>query len=158
VTVYANSENALHEAYGLSTEALNQNQLALEAFHDHYFNRYEFAPVSYITLTRTGQIAEINLAGMELLGENHKKLLQQRFSKYALTVDGIRWKTFFLYALKHGGEQNCELLGQRRGGTYFNAYLDCRIINIFDGESALHLTLTGIDVTRLKQGAKPDIM
>ncbi len=128
----------------MQNETLRKNQLALGASPDHYFNFYEFAPVSYITLTKTGQIAEINLTGTALLGENRKRLLQQRFSKYALTVDGIRWERFFLYALKHGGEQGCDLLGQKRGGTFFNANLDCRIFKVDDGELALHLALTNM--------------
>jgi len=133
----------------MQNETLRQSQIALEASRDRYQTLYEFAPVSFITLAHTGQIAEINLTGAAMLGESRNKLLQQRFSRYVLTVDRLKWESFFVHALKRGEEQNSELLGQRKDGTHFNAYLDSRIIKDDNGVSMLFLTLT--DITKQKK-------
>ena len=142
-----NRQNELHVHQiepGMQNESLRQNKLEPEVASERNFILYESAPVSHITLTKTGKIAEINFIGVALLGENRKRLLHQHFSKYALTVDGISWESFFLYVLKHVGVQSCDLLGQRRDGTFFNANLDCRIFKGDDGESVLHLALTNM--------------
>jgi len=138
----------------MQNETLRQSQMALEASRDRYLNLYEFAPVSLITLAQTGQIAEINLTGATLLGESRKKLLQQRFSKYVLTVDRIQWEKFFSHALKHGAEQGCELLGQRADGTHFNAYFDSRIISADNGVPMLLLALTDITKQKVADSAR----
>ena len=148
-------ESVLHELQvhqielEMQNEALRKSQIVLEASRDRYFNLYEFAPVSYITLSKAGQMVEINLTGTALLGEGRKKLLLQRFSQYVLTVDQNRWEKFSLQASKHGAEPTCELFGMRKDGTHFNAYMDSRIIMNDEGESMLHLTLT--DITKQKR-------
>ena len=44
----------------MQNESLRSAQTALEASRDRYFDLYEFAPIAYLTLSATGQIAEIN--------------------------------------------------------------------------------------------------
>jgi PAS domain-containing protein len=67
-------DGLLHELQVHQIELETQNDelqrahVALEKSHDRYVNLYEFAPVGYLTLTREGLIAEINLTGASLLG------------------------------------------------------------------------------------------
>ena len=149
------AEELLHELrvhqieLEMQNEALRQSQIALEESRDRYFNLYEFAPVSYITLSQTGQIAEINLTGAMLLGENRNKLIKQRFSRYIFEKDRNRWEKFFLNSFKDESISNCDLRGKRKDGLLFNAYLDSRIIKTGDVVSGLHVTLT--DITQQKK-------
>lgn len=136
----------------MQNESLRQTQRALEESRDHYVNLYEFAPVGCITLTKTGKIAEINLTGVALIGEDRKKLLKRRFDEYVVSEDQDRWHRYFVQALEHGRKQSCEVQCRRRDGKIFNCNLDCRLIKVDNEMSMLHITLT--DITEQKQAEK----
>jgi PAS domain S-box-containing protein len=133
----------------MQNETLRQSQRALEESRDRYLNLYEFAPVSFITLSQTGQITEINLTGAALLGEDRKKLLQRRFNKYVAQEEHGRWQRYFLNALKHGEKQCCELKGCKKDGSIFYVYLESRLITSVSAMPTLHLTLS--DITEKKR-------
>ena len=149
------TEEILHELQVLQTELemqreeLRQARVIIKESRDSYVDLYDSAPVSYVTLTKTGQITAINFVAAALLGEDRKKLLRRRFSSYVVPEDQDQWHSCFKLALKHGGKINCELRGHRRDGTIFNGFLDCKLIKTDDTVSALHITL--IDITEKKQ-------
>jgi len=109
----------------MQNEELRRAHTALEESRDRYVDLYEFAPIGYLTLTREGLIAEINLTGAAMLGEERKKLLQRRFAQFVVPEDRDRWYRSLLQTLQHSDKQNCELALQRGDGTLFHAQLDC---------------------------------
>ncbi|GEM_PF-1594739 len=133
----------------MQNEALRQTQVVLEESRDRYADLYEFAPVGYLTLSRTGQIAAINLTGATLMGEDRAKLLRRRFASFVGTEDQDRWQRHFLHVFQHGGKQVCELGLQRRDGTVFAVSLDCVRTEAGDEMPMLRITLT--DVTDHRQ-------
>lgn len=133
----------------MQREELRRAQILIKEFQNRYVDIYDFAPVCYITLTKTGHIAEINLSSATLLGQDRKRLLHHRFSSYVVPEDHDQWNRCFEHALKHGGKKSCELRVRRRDGTISNVYLDCRLIKTADSVPALHITL--IDITEKKQ-------
>lgn len=133
----------------MQREELHRARILIKESRDSYVDLYDSAPVSYITLTKTGQITAINLAGAALLGEDRKRLLHRRFSSYVALEDHDLWHKCFELALKHGGKKSCELRGHRRDGSIFNGYLDCKPIKTENTMSALHITL--INITEKKQ-------
>ena len=133
----------------MQNEALRQSQIALEESRDSYVDLYEFAPVGYLTLTRAGLIAEINLTGATLLGETRTKLRQRRFAGFVVPEDQDRYQQYFMQALLHGGKQTCELRLQRSDGTVFNVRLDSLLTTSDDAMPALRIALT--DITESKQ-------
>jgi PAS domain S-box-containing protein len=149
------TEEILHELQVLQNELdvqkeeLRRALILIEEFRDRYVDIYDSAPVCYITLTKTGHIAEINPTGATLLREGRKKILRRRFSSYVLSEDKDQWNRCFEHLLKHGGKNSCELRNCRRDGTIFNGHLDCRVIKTCDTVSTLHITL--IDITEKKQ-------
>jgi PAS domain S-box-containing protein len=52
-----------------------------------YVDLYDFAPMPYVSLDRTGKIEEVNLAGVELLGRPRKVLLGSSFGIYIAPED-----------------------------------------------------------------------
>jgi len=70
----------------MQNEALRESQIALEKSRDRYLDLYEFAPIGYLTLTRDALIAEINLTGAALLGEDRNKLINRRFTAFVAPV------------------------------------------------------------------------
>lgn len=144
------AKELLHELHVHQIELEMQNeelrcaQISLEESRDRYVDLYEFAPVGYLTLSHGAQIAAINLTGAVLLGEERKKLLQRRFSHLVAPADLGAWQLYFMQAIRHGGQQVCELRLQRSDGTFFDAHLD-GLSNMSDPATpALRITLTDI--------------
>lgn len=79
----------------MQNEELRATHLALKEALDNYVSLYEYAPISYLTLTAEGRIAEINLTGVALLGEAREKLLNRRFSSLLSSKDADRWHLLF---------------------------------------------------------------
>ena len=140
---------ALQGELEMQREELRRALDLIKGFRDRYVDLYDFAPVCYITLANTGQVAEINFAAAALLGEDRKKLLHRHFSGYVVAEDRDHWHGCFELALKHGGEKSCELRGRRKDGSIFNGRLDCKPIKTGDTVSALHITLN--DITEKKR-------
>jgi PAS domain S-box-containing protein len=144
------AQEILHELHvhqielEMQNDALRLAQIALEKSRDRYVDLYEFAPVSYITLTTSGQIADINLRGATLLGEDREKLHNRRFERFVLAEDQPKWRRYFCRALENGGQKVCELRMQRRNGAPFNGCLSSSLTNDSDGVPELRIALTDI--------------
>ena len=123
--------------------------MALEESRDRYVDLYEFAPVGYFTLTDTGLIAEANLTGADLLGEDRRKLLARRFARFVVAEEQDKWHRHFLDALKRGGKQSFELTLQKSDGTVFATCLDCLPAVGSGAASTLRVALT--DITERKK-------
>jgi PAS domain S-box-containing protein len=139
----------LHERHALQTELEMQNeelrraQAALEESRDRFVDLYEFAPIGYLTLTREGTIAEVNITAAELLGIERKKLLNRRFVSFVTAGDSDRWHSHYQNVLKRVGRKVCELEIRRSDGTYFHAQLDCQRKKS-DDASMMRIALTDI--------------
>ena len=130
-------------------ETLREVQIALEEARDRYSALYEFAPVAYLTLTQTGQIAEVNLMGAAMFGNVRSRLLHRHFSNLVAAKDRGRWNRLFLSALQEDNLWNCELSLQRDDGSRFCASLNCRRWEMVNQSLRGHITLT--DITERKR-------
>ena len=59
---------------------LMEVQQRLEVTRDRYADLYDFAPVGYLTLERSGRILEINLTGAAMLGDERANIIAKPFS------------------------------------------------------------------------------
>jgi len=131
----------------MQSDELRRAQLIIEESRDRYVDLYEFAPVGYLTLTREGLIAEVNLTGAALLEVDRKKLLKRRFAGFINPDDKDRWHRHFLYVLQHDGRQSCELELQRGDDSRFHVQVDC--LHMKDGEiSSVRIALTDISARK----------
>jgi PAS domain S-box-containing protein/putative nucleotidyltransferase with HDIG domain len=135
----------------MQNEELRSAQIALEESRDRYAALYEFAPVGYLTLTRSGQISEINLTGATLLGLERNKLLQDRFDHLVSPEDYDRWYIFFASLMNFTEKNGIELALKRGDGTVFYAHLDCSRTETAGAEPELRMTLTDISAMHLNQ-------
>lgn len=108
----------------IQNEALRQAHLAMEESRDRYVDLYDFAPISYLTVSREGMIVEINLTGANQLGVVRSKLINRRFAQFVASEDRDRWYAHFAGVLKHDQHQHCELTFQREDGSRFRARVD----------------------------------
>jgi len=127
----------------MQNEELRRAQVAIEESRDRYVDLYEFAPIGYLTLTREGMIAEINLTGAALLGMERKKLLNRRFDGFVTAGDRDRWHSHYLNVLKRVGRKVCEVVIERNDDTFFHAQLDCQRTKS-DDASMMRIALTDI--------------
>lgn len=68
----------------MQNEELQQTRLELETSLDRYTDLYDFAPVGYITLDRSGLIQHINLTGSRMLGVERTRLVNQPFGRFVI--------------------------------------------------------------------------
>ena len=71
----------------LQNEELRNSRAQVEAAVSRYADIYDFAPVSYFTLTSGGVITQTNFAGARLLGLERARLLGNRFEAFVSRVD-----------------------------------------------------------------------
>jgi PAS domain S-box-containing protein len=125
-------------------ETLRLTQAALEASRNRYLDLYESAPVAYFTVNLSGQITEINRAGVELLGEDKSTLLNNRIESFVEARDQSAWRQYFEQSLKGGGTQTRELSMRRRNGTLFFGYLHSMSTHTGEGVSELRIAMADI--------------
>jgi diguanylate cyclase (GGDEF)-like protein/PAS domain S-box-containing protein len=124
--------------------ALRQALAEIEAAHNRYLDLYELSPVGYLTLTRDGLIAEINLTGAELFGIERDRLLDHHFVTYLAAEDAERWQQLFASLILRGGQQLAEFKLQRPAAGVVYLQLDCLGVRREDERLAVHVTLTDI--------------
>lgn len=73
---------------------LREAQHLLEESRARYSDLYDFAPVTYCTLTLSGCIAEINLAGAELLETSRANLIGTPFELYLSTTGHVAFRAY----------------------------------------------------------------
>ena len=135
----------------MQNEELRQAQVAMEESRDRYADLYEFAPVGYLSLTRTGQISKINLTGAELLGMDRNKLLQHRFDHFVSPEDRDRWHLLFASVMGHAEKKGVELALQRGDGSALYAHLDCLRMQAHDSITEVRMALTDISAMQLNK-------
>ena len=133
----------------MQNEELRRAQVDMEESRDRYLDLYEFAPVGYLTLARTGQISESNLTGATILGMDRNKLLQQRFDHFVSPEDRDRWHLLFVSVMEHAGKNGIELSLQRSDGSVFHSHLDCLCTEFVGTAPGMRMTLT--DITERKK-------
>ncbi|MBF0324562.1 diguanylate cyclase domain-containing protein [Magnetospirillum moscoviense] len=132
----------------MQNETLRQTQADLVKSRDRYMDLYEFAPVGYVTLNKSGLIEELSLTAAALLKRERRDLVQQQFSSLVAQQDREGWQKNFHHAVKHGGKHSCELTLILDDGTAFEAGLDYLRIG---GQADRAVRLAVTDITARKK-------
>jgi len=134
----------------MQNEELRKAHLEMEEARDRYVNLYEFAPISYITLSREGLISKVNLTGCILLGVDRYQLISRRFSHYVAAQDRDRWHRLFMGIMKHPGaeKQAFDLQMIRPDGATYHVQLNCLNWDPDEKDNELRVAIT--DISKLK--------
>ena len=151
------SEDLQHELQVHQIELQMQNEelqtayIALEESRDQYFELYEFAPVSYISLSKDTLISKINLTACTTLGIERAKLINRRFSKFIAPNDLDKWHHLFtrMMSSQHLEKKSFDLEMIHADGSTFYSHIDCLRTEQSGFPPVLRMTLTNI--TELKQ-------
>ena len=93
----------------MQNDELRRAQLELEASHRNYLELYDFAPVGYFTLDKTGLMVEANLTCATLLGVARIQLIKQPFSQFVHADDQDAYYFFKKQLFESVLAQSCEL-------------------------------------------------
>jgi diguanylate cyclase (GGDEF)-like protein/PAS domain S-box-containing protein len=126
--------------------------LALEEARDKYINLYNFAPVGYLTISKTGVVLEANLTAADMLGVDPKELVKHGFALYLSERNLIVWEHFLINIFYDYNENICELELSKPDGSSFYALLTCTQLK---GSSKTNSALVAIsNIDNLKQSEK----
>lgn len=110
----------------LQNEELVLAKAALQVTKEKYVELYDFAPNGYFTLSRKGEILELNLAGAKMLNRERSNLINSRFGFFISGQTIETFNTFFEKTFKSNEKETCEVA----------------LIN--NGSPSIHVLLTGI--------------
>jgi PAS domain S-box-containing protein len=129
---------------------LIESQHALEESRDRYADLFDFAPVGYVTIDRSGILIEANLAAAAMLGIERRDLLG--FPLAASVVEADRRSLLEHLHRCRDGRQTIEtrVRLQTRSGSVFPANLVSRLANVGAGGSHWHTAI--IDLTAQEKG------
>ena len=122
-------------------KARDEVEIALEKCTD----LYDFAPVSYFTLDRTGTITSINLTGAALLGIERSLLIGRRFAQFIPSESRFLFIDFLGKVFTSQSKEACEVTILREGNTSI-----FMLIEAVAAESEQECRAVGIDITERK--------
>lgn len=145
----------LHEVrvYQIELETRNkelrQSLKELEAARKRYFDLYDMAPISYVSIDEQGLIREANLTTETLLGEPRGELIARPFSRYVLKQDLDTYRLYRGQLMESGQRQAYDLRMVQKDGTQFWAHLTDTSVKDDDGAVMFIIGLS--DITERKQ-------
>jgi len=106
---------ALHELQVHPIELAMQNDglqiplCDLETVAARYTDLYDFAPVGYVTLDRTGAITQTNLAAASLPGHERARLMGKSFAAFVAEADQRGFAECLHQLFAGGSKQSCKV-------------------------------------------------
>jgi PAS domain S-box-containing protein len=138
----------------IQNEELRRAQVELDAARARYFDLYDLAPVSYVTVSETGLILQANLTAATLLGVARAGWASQPiFSRSIVKEDQNIYYRHRKQLLETGTPQAWELRMLRHDGTTFWAHLEATIARDEGGAPVCRIMLSDVSVMRETQEA-----
>lgn len=110
-----------------------------------YTELYDFAPAGYFTLTNSGKVVELNLAGSQLLRKQRSNLVNSQFGFFISNDTKSIFNNFLDNVFTKDVKECCEVKLFLEDGFQMNAYLTGIL-----SESKDHALITVVDITELK--------
>jgi signal transduction histidine kinase len=118
----------------------------VEALLETYSDLYDFAPVGYVSLDRSGKIHSANLTGAGLLGVDRSALISRRFKQFVARTQHSAFSSFLENVFASQLKTSCELAVQNGGAA--NRYFQIEAISAASGETC---RVAFIDISLRKQ-------
>lgn len=87
-------------------EEYNQTEIA----ENKYANLYNLAPISIFTLSRNGEILELNLSGSQMLGKEANRLINSRFGFFVSDETKPIFNYFLTKVFDNNEREICEVI------------------------------------------------
>jgi PAS domain S-box-containing protein len=101
----------------MQNEELRQARSELETALEKYTDLYDFAPVGYVTLDRSGTIRATNLTGSGLIGVERSRLIGRRFVHSLTAVTQSVFFAFLGKVFRSPAKEACEVELLKKGAS-----------------------------------------
>ena len=128
----------------MQNEELRHAQAELAASQERYFDLYDLAPVSYLTVSEQGLILEANLTVCTLLGVKRGALVKRPVSQFILKEDQDVYYRHRKQLSEAGEAQACELRMMKHDGTVFWAQMAATLVKDPAGASLCYIVMNDI--------------
>ena len=115
------SQRLLHELQvhqlelEMQNEELHRTRSELETALSRYMDRYDFAPVGYVTLGPDGTIRTANLTGADLLGVERSRLIDRRLGQFISPESRPVFADFLAKVFTSEAKETCEVVLRKKG-------------------------------------------
>ncbi len=130
----------------LQNEELIKAQAKEKLLANKYQNLYDFAPSAYYTLSKEGDIVELNHAAAKMLESDRLNLKRKRFALFVSDASKLIFQQFLLRVFNSNIKEICEIALSIPNKNL--AYIHLSGIATENGEQC---NLTAVDITELKQ-------
>ncbi len=138
------------EVHQVELKMLNEDLIVanerIEFAKEKYKELYDFAPSAYLSLSKIGEILELNFVAANMLGKERSKLIKKRFDFYVSIETQVIFNLFLVNTFTTNSKQNCEVIIQTEGNLPIYVYID----GIVNQDNKICL-LNIIDITEKKQ-------
>ena len=147
------SSNKELEMHQIELELLNEElMLAKNSAVDEaekYTQLYDFAPLGYFSLSRDGEIIELNLSGAKMLGKDRKSFKKRLFGSYVSAATKTIFNQFLdkVFASKY--KESCEVSLSTSADLPIIVHLE-GVVN----KNAEQCLINAIDITEQKMNEK----
>lgn len=117
-----------------------------EIVRQKYAELYEFAPTGYFTLTNSGTVVELNLAGSQLLRKERSKLINSQLGFFISNATKPVFNQFLETVFQTSAKECCEVELLLDDNIPINVYLTGIVL-----ENKEHALITILDITQLKE-------
>jgi PAS domain S-box-containing protein len=134
----------------MQNEELHRIQKELEESRDRYSDLYDFAPVGYLTLNKTGLILEANITAAGQLGLEKSFLINRPFYHYIERKDRDVLYLHLREVFQNKKSLSCEI-SIRRKENVFEARLDSILVRNSGHNSACRTSIINITEKKLTE-------
>jgi len=130
----------------LQNEELHHAWAEAEIANDKYIRLYDFAPSGYFTISKKGEIIELNLIGAKLLGKDRKHLKNSMFDLYISEETKPIFRIFLEKVFQTKSYETCEVKLVTDGDILMYVLLKGIIT-----ENQEQCNVNAVDITERKQ-------
>jgi len=129
----------------LQKEELSAAKEKVDLESQRYTELYDFAPVGYFTLSRTGQILELNLSGAKLLGTERARIKNRMFGSFVADESQTIFNQFLFDLTSENSTKSYEVKIRSGERSFLNVIIKGTI-----SENGKQCFLTATDITERK--------
>lgn len=130
----------------LQNDELQKAKTIAVSIAEKYTELFDFAPLGYFTISKDGEITEVNLIGSQMLGRERSRVRNIKFATFVSPDSALIFRMFIEKVFSYNIKVCCELNLSIHDNTPVQVYLTG--IAIAEGQQAL---LTMVDITERNQ-------
>jgi len=133
----------------MQNEELRQARSEVEMALEKYTDLYDFAPVGYVTLDRSGTIRAANLTGSVLVGVERSQLIGRHFGHFVSKKARSAFADFLEKVFTSPAKETCEVALLKEGNS--ELFLQIEGVAVASGEEC---RMALIDISERKRAAE----